>query len=107
MTGGSPKEMLPLGGKPLIWHALREAASAGFESAIVVVSPGKEELVSYLGSGDLPLETVLVVQATPAGFGDAVLRAAEVADAPLGVLRRRRPCQMIEAPNARPRFYKA
>jgi UTP--glucose-1-phosphate uridylyltransferase len=86
VTGGSPKEMLPLGGKPLIWHALREAASAGFESAIVVVSPGKDELVSYLGSDDLPLEAVLVVQVTPAGIGDAVLRAAEVAGAPLGVL---------------------
>ena len=51
VTGGSPKEMLLLGGKPLIWHALLEAARAGFESAIVVVSPGQEELVSYLGSG--------------------------------------------------------
>ena len=86
VTGGSPKEMLPLGGKPLIWHALQEAARAGFESAIVVVSPGKDELVGYLGSDDLPLEAAMVVQETPAGIGDAVLRAADRAGAPLGVL---------------------
>jgi UTP--glucose-1-phosphate uridylyltransferase len=87
LTGGSlSKEMLPLGGRPLIWHALREAASAGFESAIVVVSPGKEKLVSYLFSGDLPVPIALVTQPSPAGVGDAVLLAASVAGVPFGVL---------------------
>ena len=86
ITGGSPKEMLLLGGRPLIWHALREARSAGFTTAVVVVSQGKQELIEYLGSDDLPMKVVVVMQPTPAGVGDAVLCAAELAEAPFGVL---------------------
>lgn len=78
--------MLPLGGRPLIWHGLREARKAGFETAFVVVSPAKAELIEYLDSDDLPLDVVTVVQASPAGVGDAVLCAAESAGAAFGVL---------------------
>lgn len=86
ITGGSAKEMLPLGGRPLIWHGLREAKTAGFKTAFVVVSRSKPELIEYLDSDDLPIETVTVIQASPAGVGDAVLWAAESAEAPFGVL---------------------
>ncbi|TME21041.1 MAG: hypothetical protein E6I70_00165 [Chloroflexi bacterium] len=75
VTRGSPKEMLPLGGRPLIWHALREAKTAGFLKAFVVVSPGKQDLIKYLESNDLPLDVAAVMQSEPAGVGDAVLRA--------------------------------
>jgi UTP--glucose-1-phosphate uridylyltransferase len=78
--------MLPLGGRPLIWHALRESRNAGFEKAIVVLSPAKAELIEYLDSGDLPLAVVTVLQDRPAGIGDAVLLAAESGRAPFGVL---------------------
>ena len=86
VTRGSPKEMLPLGGRPLIWHALREAKTAGFLKAFVVVSPEKQDLIKYLESDDLPLDVAAVMQSEPAGVGDAVLRAAELAEAPFGVL---------------------
>jgi UTP--glucose-1-phosphate uridylyltransferase len=86
ITGGAPKEMLPLGGKPLIWHGLREAMNAGFEKALVVVSKAKVELIEYLDSADLPIDVVTVMQPSPAGIGDAVLWAAESAGAPFGVL---------------------
>ena len=86
ITGGSPKELLPLGGKPLIWHGLREARNAGFKSALVVVSRSKPELIEYLESDGLPIEVATVMQDAPAGVGDAVLRAAESAGAPFGVL---------------------
>jgi UTP--glucose-1-phosphate uridylyltransferase len=78
--------MLPLGGRPLIWHALVEARNAGFKTACVVVSKAKAELIEYLKSDDLPTEVVTVTQASPAGLGDAVLCAAESAGAPFGVL---------------------
>jgi UTP--glucose-1-phosphate uridylyltransferase len=78
--------MLPLGGKPLIWHGLREARDAGFESAIVVVSKSKAELTDYLDSDVLPLPVMTVMQDSPAGIGDAVLWAAELAGTPFGVL---------------------
>jgi UTP--glucose-1-phosphate uridylyltransferase len=78
--------MLPLGGRPLIWHALRESRNAGFKKAIVVLSPAKAELIEYLDSGDLPLSVVTVMQDRPSGIGDAVLLAAESGRAPFGVL---------------------
>lgn len=78
--------MLPLGGKPLIWHGLNEARNAGFKTAFVVVSKAKAELSEYLESDGLPIEVVIVTQASPAGVGDAVLCAADSAGTPFGVL---------------------
>ena len=70
----SPKELLPLGGKPVIAHALDEARLAGFDSAVVVVSPAKESLRRYLIDGEHPLPVEIVIQPQPLGIGDAVLR---------------------------------
>jgi hypothetical protein len=42
-----PKELLPMGGKPLIHHALEEADRAGFEQAVVVLSPTKSSIREY------------------------------------------------------------
>jgi UTP--glucose-1-phosphate uridylyltransferase len=68
-----PKELLQLGGKPLISHALAEAARAGFEGAIVVVSPAKHQLHDFLAGSDLPLPVEIAIQSEPKGIGDAVL----------------------------------
>jgi UTP--glucose-1-phosphate uridylyltransferase len=70
-----PKELLPLGGKPLIAHALAEAARAGFEGAIVVVSPAKVQLSDFLAGNNFPLPVEIVIQPEPKGIGDAVLRS--------------------------------
>ena len=80
----SPKELLPLGGKPLIAHALAEAARAGFECAIVVVSPAKQQLRDFLMGNALPVPVEIVIQPHAAGIGDAVLRSWP--DEPVGVL---------------------
>jgi UTP-glucose-1-phosphate uridylyltransferase len=84
MALGRPKELLPLGGKPLIGHALAEAARAGFEAAVVVVSPAKHELSGYLAGKDLPLPVEVVMQPAALGIGDAVLRSWP--GEPIGVL---------------------
>jgi UTP--glucose-1-phosphate uridylyltransferase len=42
-----PKELLPLGELPVIHHALREAERAGFEQAIIVISPVKRAIRTY------------------------------------------------------------
>lgn len=80
----SPKELLPLGGKPLIGHALEEAQRAGFDSAVVVVSPAKESLRRYLADNQHPVPVDIVVQPQPLGIGDAVLRCWR--NEPIGVL---------------------
>ena len=71
---GVPKELLPLGGKPLIAHALGEAARAGFEGAVVVISPSKTQLRDFLSGRDFPLPVEIVVQPQALGIGDAVVR---------------------------------
>jgi UTP--glucose-1-phosphate uridylyltransferase len=80
----SPKELLLLGGKPLIAHALDEAKRAGFASGVVVVSPAKESLVRYLSENAVPLPVETVTQPEPRGLGDAVLRCWQ--GEPIGVL---------------------
>lgn len=70
---GIPKELLPLGGKPVIAHALEEASRAGFEAAIVVLSPAKHQLSEFLAKSKLPLPVEIIIQPRVAGIGDAVL----------------------------------
>jgi len=79
-----PKELLPLGERPVLEHALREAARAGFDAAAVVVSPSKEQIRRFLADHSLPLPVEVVVQPEPLGIGDAVLRCW--AGEPMGVL---------------------
>jgi UTP--glucose-1-phosphate uridylyltransferase len=47
LTRAVPKELLPLGEWPLIHHALLEAEGAGFDSAIIVISPMKRAIRTY------------------------------------------------------------
>ncbi|MCX6971516.1 MAG: sugar phosphate nucleotidyltransferase [Verrucomicrobia bacterium] len=42
-----PKEMLPLGDKPVIHHVVAEAAAAGFDEILIIVSRGKECIIEY------------------------------------------------------------
>jgi UTP-glucose-1-phosphate uridylyltransferase len=81
---GVPKELLPLGGSPLIGHALAEAARAGFEVAVIVLSPAKQQVRQYLAETKLPLPIKIVTQPTALGTGDAVLRGWQ--GEPIGVL---------------------
>lgn len=69
-----PKELLPLGSRPVLGHALAEAARARFDGAIVVVSPTKHQILDYLDTVPLPLPVETAVQADPGGIGDAVRR---------------------------------
>jgi UTP-glucose-1-phosphate uridylyltransferase len=91
------KELAPIGVKPAIHWTIAEAAAAGVESAVVVISPEKTSLRRYL-EGDFPpayrelegvrawmelLETVpltIALQPEPRGLGDALLRGWRAAD---------------------------
>ena len=42
-----PKEMLPLGSKPVIHHVVQEAAAAGFDEILIIISKGKESIREY------------------------------------------------------------
>ncbi len=69
LTDACPKELLPVGGVPLIHGALLEVAAAG-GSATVVVSPGKEALRAWVATR--APHTTFAQQTHPRGTLDAV-----------------------------------
>src|SRR6266540_1644115 len=74
LTLAVPKEMLPLGRKPVLEHILEELKSAGIRRVLFVVSPGKEMIRTYFGNGSrLALECEYVIQPEMKGLGDAIL----------------------------------
>lgn len=46
-TKSVPKEMFPLGGKPIILHVVEEAVASGIENIIFVVSHNKQSIESF------------------------------------------------------------
>lgn len=69
-----PKEMLPLGDRPVIAHVVAEAASAGFDHIHLVIAPGKESILRYF-ERDAALEARLEA----AGKFDALQAIRQVA----------------------------
>jgi UTP--glucose-1-phosphate uridylyltransferase len=83
-----PKAMFPLVDvdgqiRTVLEMILAEVAAAGIARAVVVVSPGQQEMLdTYFTAArnlgrPLPERIEYLLQATPAGFGDAVAAAAE------------------------------
>jgi UTP--glucose-1-phosphate uridylyltransferase len=91
LTGGAPKEMLPLAGRPIIHHVVQEAIDAGIVEICIVIHKSKQEIRRYFES-DNPearereraveklrskCKIVFACQAEPRGVGDAILCAKE------------------------------
>jgi UTP--glucose-1-phosphate uridylyltransferase len=96
-TLASPKELLPVKGKPMIHLAVAEAAAAGIKEIGVVIRRGKEVIRDYLEAvkkaDNLPRETWepdlrdvelrFIFQKEPLGLGDALDAAGEfIQDSP-------------------------
>jgi UTP--glucose-1-phosphate uridylyltransferase len=94
ITKGVPKEMLPLGLKPMIQHVVEEAVGSGLHEICIVIREGKESIRDYFQSkqdttrkfdqSGNELERVLaacrltfVCQEKPRGLGDALLQARD------------------------------
>jgi UTP--glucose-1-phosphate uridylyltransferase len=50
LTKGEPKEMLPIGGRPMIYYAVLEAALSGLKHLYIVINKRKSSLRRYLES---------------------------------------------------------
>ena len=109
-TKAIPKEMIPIGDKPLIQHAVEEARDAGIQEFIFVTGRGKGSLVQHfdinpeliqtlesrgkkdilekLKSSDMPESKLFTTrQAQPLGLGHAVWCAKKlIGDEPFAVL---------------------
>lgn len=81
VTGGGPKELVRLGGEPVLLAPLLEAAAAGARDVVIVTSPTKpairEATSELLGTNPAltSLEVAFVDQPEPRGVYDAVARA--------------------------------
>jgi UTP--glucose-1-phosphate uridylyltransferase len=101
LNQGLPKEMLPIGGRPMISYAIEEAACCGVEEVYIVINKRKDALRGYLESGDfagqirlgdekqgLSLPRLqLVDQPQALGSGEAIFRVKElVGEGPFALL---------------------
>ncbi len=109
ITSVVAKELLPVCGRPVIEHVVREAVKAGIEEIILVISEGKEDVSNYFKPNKQLESTLLkagkhnelreleeiwnlatitvVYQNEQLGLGHAVLCAKEaVGDEPFAVL---------------------
>src|SRR5918997_2810915 len=77
ITRWLPKEVLPVGLKPVLYWTLDEAADAGLLRAIIITNPHKPMLETVARSYQGPLELEFVPQDHPRGLGDAFLRARD------------------------------
>jgi UTP-glucose-1-phosphate uridylyltransferase len=75
VAGARAKELLPVGGRPLIAHGLLDLAAAGVTEALVVVSPDKPELARELGARVGGVALTFVEQPVPLGVADAIALA--------------------------------
>lgn len=90
LTGGAPKELLPVAGVPLIEWIARECAASGTIELLVVTAPGKdairERLAPRAGTPGFPLHIDFVEQPQPRGLADAIRLGRDfAAGAPLAV----------------------
>src|SRR3972149_10513154 len=78
LTNTIPKEMLPVGRRPVIEHVLAELRDAGIRRVLVVIAPGKEIIQRHLSDGTpWGTECEYVVQEEMRGVGHAVLLGAD------------------------------
>lgn len=78
MRSAMPKPLHPIGGLPMVGHALRTAASLVSDRICVVTSPDGQQIADYVRA-QCP-GAMLALQRSPKGTGDAVLAARDFLD---------------------------
>src|SRR5436305_1410835 len=86
MTEQVPKPMLPVKGKPFLYHQLRLLESHGFRRALLLVGYLGEQIEEYFGSEDfrskdavalgLTIDIDYSYESSPLGTGGALKNAA-------------------------------
>lgn len=75
VAGEGAKELLSVGGRPLICHGIADLAASGVTEALIVTSPDKPELVTALGPSHAGVALHYAVQPQPRGLADALALA--------------------------------
>ncbi len=74
-TRALPKEMLPVGGKPVVQHIVEELVANAIDRIVFVTAPGKEAIEAHFEGENPGVTLASIVQSAPRGLGDAVLQA--------------------------------
>jgi UDP-N-acetylglucosamine diphosphorylase / glucose-1-phosphate thymidylyltransferase / UDP-N-acetylgalactosamine diphosphorylase / glucosamine-1-phosphate N-acetyltransferase / galactosamine-1-phosphate N-acetyltransferase len=86
-TNAIPKELLPVGDKAVIEHAVESMKQAGIKDIAIVVSPHKHGISDYLGSGKrFGVRLTYVVQDERLGLANAILSGEHVIDGSFAVV---------------------
>ena len=73
LTLAMPKEMIRVGIKPVIEHAIEVLKAGGIQEILIIVGPNKEAIMNYLGSGKrLGVSIYYRIQDEPKGSAHAV-----------------------------------
>jgi len=82
-----PKEMLPIGNKPIIHYVIEEAIESGITDIAVITSKGKTIIEDYIDAMNFDVNMCYIRQNVPKGLGDAILKAnGFIDDEPFAVL---------------------
>ena len=90
LTGGRAKELMPVGGQPLLLWVLAECAASGIDEVLVVAAPHKQDVIDVAraaaGKPDMPRRIETVIQQEPRGLAHAIRHGVDfVASDPFGV----------------------
>lgn len=78
LTLAIPKEMIRVGTKPSVEHALNVLKAGGIRDILIVVGRNKEAILNYLGSGErLGVQIYYRIQEKPKGTAHAVYQGKD------------------------------
>ena len=76
------KPMTPVGGRPLIDHALDRFRAVGIRQVTVIINEGSDDCRNWLDDNSHDLDLDLIVRTTPSSYASFELVAARLAGAP-------------------------
>jgi UTP-glucose-1-phosphate uridylyltransferase len=83
LTKGAAKELLPIGGVPLVLRVMEECAASGVSEVLVISAPGKSDVdvavSEAAGKPGMPKKVRVLVQREPRGLADAIRMGREFA----------------------------
>ncbi len=83
LTRTRPKVMLPVAGKPMLEHLVRNGVDAGFDQVTLLVHAFQEDVKAHFEGLDLPV--FFVEQGKPQGTGHAVATLHDAIDGPFAL----------------------
>jgi UTP--glucose-1-phosphate uridylyltransferase len=82
--GSAAKELLPVGGIPLVLRVMEECAASGIREVLIVSAPGKSDLesavLSAAGCSRMPEKAQVVIQEEARGLADAIRLGRDFAE---------------------------